>query len=616
MSRTTEAKSPWFLIPGPRGGVGLGLLLAVALAGCRQVEHAPTPSLSPVVVATSRVEAHRSGSLVPRAREARREGRRLERQGSDASVDRYYEAAVFASAALTAASNATTPIDDAELVALRDLYNDGLRDCLLAAQAFGRIDPSSQLVVNTPSGATTVPIAHRGFVWRAGDFGRLCEPTRPGGNPSAHTCNNYPGLGADLVVERPNPNVSDADRYLPRLECFNATAVLRPDLDAWLGTPGARPPADVLELYDPLRVRTVGFAARNWRITADYDAANARAYEHQASRGSFALAGFAFPDVLLDKAKIIMLEPYQPGKTPLLFVHGLLADPFIFNDMMIALQKTPGFVDHFQIWVYRYPTGVPWFRTAAILREQIRQVSATFDPGGVDVGMRNMVLAGYSMGGLLCRLQVSSSGDALWNMAANRPLESLVMSDEARRLAKELFYFEPVSNVRRVIFLATPHGGGSWATGAVGSIATRFVRRSPDTKLLIAQVERDNPGAVQPSLRDLPTSIDTLMAWSPFLETVRRLPITPRATLHTIAGHGLGPPEHARGDLVVPLSSAHLDEAVSEHWVRAYHNSVYYHPDAIAEVQRILGEHQAEVQAGRWESHPVPGPERFQDPGG
>ena len=504
MSRAPEAQPP-------RVGVGLVFLLALVLTGCHQLESAPQGSAA----LTSWRGAHGRDSLVPMARKALREGRRLERQGSDACVDRYYETAVLASAALAAA------VED-DRIAIRDLYNDSLRDCLLAAQEFGRIDPSSHLVVNTPAGSATVPIAHRGFVWRTEDFGRLNEPTRPGLNPSAHSCNNDRGLGADLAVERPNPEASAGDVFLPRTAVFNATAVLRPDLDAWLGSPGSRPPADVLELYDPLRVRTVAFAARTWRITADYDAATARAYElQQEGRGSLAIPGFTLPDVMLDKAKITMLEPYQPGKTPVLFVHGLLADPFIFNDLIVALQKTPGFVERFQIWVYSYPTGAPWFRTAAILRDQIRLISTTFDPDGVDPGVQNMVLAGYSMGGLLCRLQVSSSGDALWNLAANRPLASLQMPDEARKLAADLFYFEPAPNIRRVIFMATPHGGASWPTGIAGSIATRFVRRSPDIKELIAQVDRDNPGAMRDSFRDLPSSIDTLMARSPFLKIGR-----------------------------------------------------------------------------------------------
>ena len=88
------------------------------------------------------------------------------------------------------------------------------------------------------------------------------------------------------------------------------------------------------------------------------------------------------------------------------------------------------------------------------------------------------------------------------------------------------------------------------------------------------------------------------MARSPFLATVRRLPINPRTTVHTIAGYGLASPEHGRGDLVVPLASAHLDEAVSEHWVRAIHNTIYYQPDTIAEFRRILGEHRMQARTG------------------
>ncbi len=62
-------------------------------------------------------------------------------------------------------------------------------------------------------------------------------------------------------------------------------------------------------------------------------------------------------------------------------------------------------------------------------------------------------------------------------------------------------------------------------------------------------------------------------------------------TFHTIAGFGLHPPEWAKGDVIVPLPSAHLDQAVSEHWVPAMHSNIYYHPQTIAEVQRILVEH-------------------------
>jgi hypothetical protein len=128
----------------------------------------------------------------------------------------------------------------------------------------------------------------------------------------------------------------------------------------------------------------------------------------------------------------------------------------------------------------------------------------------------------------------------------------------------------------------------------IGKFATRVVRRPSDAEQAVAQIDRDNPGALRPFLlRRVPSSIDVLAADNPLLPAMRQLPFNPAVTLHTIAGHGIHSPERARGDLVVPLSSAHLDEAVSELWVPAIHTSIYYHPQTIAEVQRILVEHAA-----------------------
>jgi hypothetical protein len=44
---------------------------------------------------------------------------------------------------------------------------------------------------------------------------------------------------------------------------------------------------------------------------------------------------------------------------------------------------------------------------------------------------------------------------------------------------------------------------------------------------------------------------------------------------------------------VVPLESAHIDGAASELWVPAIHTNIYYQPETIAEVRRILAEHAA-----------------------
>ncbi len=565
------------------------ICLAVALTGCRQTDTyvSPGPTLPATATASSR-------SLIPQARAALRAGHRLEREGSDTSVDQYYRAAVYSYAAITVTA-ATVGAEHSDALDAREIYNEALRDCLRAAQQFCRVDARSHLIVNTPAGTHDVPITHHGFVWKPEDFGRLADPTRLDRNPNEHgTDTRRSGVGADLAVGRVNPDVSPSDKFLPREAAFNATALLRPDLGAWLGPQPAGPPADVLEFHDPLRVGTVAIAGQNYPLAANYGAANALAKQIQEARGPFALAGFALPSLMLDKADIRMIEPYQPGKIPVILIHGLVDDPFMYNDMMVTLNRTPGFLDRYQVWVFRYPTGITFLRSAASLRTELRDVKATLDPHDHDPAMRNMVLVGYSMGGLLCKLQVTSSGDRIWSAAATRPLESLVTTEQARKLLRGLFLFEPVPTIRRVIFIATPHDGSPVASTFIGRLATRVVQRPSDAEQIVAQINRDNPGALRPFLlRRVPSSIDLLDVKNPLLPAMRQLPFAPGVTLHTIAGYGIHSPERGQGDLVVPISSAHLDEAASQLLVPAVHTNIFYQPETIAEVRRILAEHAA-----------------------
>jgi pimeloyl-ACP methyl ester carboxylesterase len=569
--------------------LAIALLALSPIGGCRQAGYLHGSTAGPMATAEPR-----RGSLLPRARSALRAGHRLDREGSDQSVDRYYEAAVLSFAALEVTTAAVGP-GHPDSVEARELYNESLRDSLRAAQQYGRLVPGSHLNVNTPAGSRTIPIRDHGFVWQPADFGRVADPTRLPRNRDLHTVDPIrPGLGADVAVVRPNPGAAPSDEFLPREATFNATALLRPDLAAWLGDVPSIPPDDRIDFYDPLRVETVPFGAGTVSLAGNLGAASALANDIADRRGPFAVAGFARPSTVLDKANIRMLEPFQPGKMPVILVHGLLDDPFIYTDMIISLYRTPGFLERYQIWVFRYPTGVTFLRSAAFLRSQLREAQATFDPAGTDPGLHNMVLVAYSMGGLLAKLQITSSGDRIWAVAANRPLDALITTEKTRAELRDTFYFEPNPSIRRVIFIATPHDGSPVASSVIGRLARSQVQSPRETREAMQQIERDNPGALKPLLkRRLPTSIDVLAAGNPLLPVMRGLPIDPAVHLHTIAGTGLHPPERARGDLVVPLSSAHLDQAESEHWVKALHTNIYYHPDTIAEVKRILGEHAA-----------------------
>ncbi|WP_165064991.1 esterase/lipase family protein [Paludisphaera rhizosphaerae] len=563
------------LISGSPIGRGIFALALAFVCGCRTMDVGPvvtTKMTAPAATAESRFDC---------ACRERREGARLERRGIDAAVDRYYEATLQAASLLSSELSATGG-DSESVVRTRGLYNGCLADCLRAGQKFGRLDPRSTLLVNTSQGTRSIPVRHVGFVWKPDDFVRLVDADSVPANPNARACHHSPGLGASVSFQRPNPRREAQDDYLPRIATFNATAVLRPETGS--------PDGAVLELYDPLRVKTVAFGSSPAvPLGADYGLAAGLAYEIQESRGPYALAGFAMPERMLSQADLRMLEPYQPGKKPFVLVHGLLADPFIFTDMIVALEKTPRFLDEYQIWVFRYPTGVTFVRTAAILRKSIEDLPRTVDPAGSDRALSDWTILGYSMGGLLTRLQTCWSDDALWNSMATRPLDSLSMSDEARRTARDLFYFEPSPRIRRVIYLATPHDGASPAIASASWLTTRIVQRPADTRRLIQEVEAANPGALRPGLRDLPSSVDALAAYSPLLPVVRRLRSDPNVTFHTIAGTGFHPADDGHGDGVVPLTSAHFDEAATEHHVRAFHNTIYYNSDTIDEVRRILG---------------------------
>ena len=267
------------------------LILMVGLGGCRQIE----PRLYQNAYPASGTRPD-GPSLLPRAWSSLDEGHRLEHRDSDESVDRYYEAAVYAFAGWTVASAAMGP-EHPDALRARDLYNESLRDCLRTAQEFGRIDPSSHLLVNTPAGSQIVPIVHRGFVWQATDFvppGRP-DPARPKpqrawsehrearagrrcrrGPSQSESLDLGPFLAARGHVQRHRP-APPRPRRLARAAIGHAS------------------PADVLEFHDPLRVATVAIGGNTVPLAGNFGAANALAHQISATRGPFALAGFALP---------------------------------------------------------------------------------------------------------------------------------------------------------------------------------------------------------------------------------------------------------------------------------------------------------------------------------
>ena len=166
----------------------------------------------------------------------------------------------------------------------------------------------------------------------------------------------------------------------------------------------------------------------------------------QAPRSYF--AGFVEPGRANPPPGSTSLEPYQPGKAPVVLIHGLYSDPQSWADLINDLRAAPRFTQQNQIWVFRYPTGQGFLQSAAALRRELRAAVDTLDPAASDPALRQMTLIGHSMGGLVAKLQVAHSDELVWSRLANRPLEEIVTTPSTRAFLAQTCYFVPSPNVR------------------------------------------------------------------------------------------------------------------------------------------------------------------------
>src|SRR5271157_260792 len=103
----------------------------------------------------------------------------------------------------------------------------------------------------------------------------------------------------------------------------------------------------------------------------------------------------------LQRANLLMIRPYEPGKIPVVMVHGLISTPLAWIPMLNELLRDPAIQEKYQFMLYMYPTGVPMPIAAANLRDVLSQAKMTFNPDGRDPAFDRTVLLGHSMGGLL-----------------------------------------------------------------------------------------------------------------------------------------------------------------------------------------------------------------------
>jgi pimeloyl-ACP methyl ester carboxylesterase len=412
------------------------------------------------------------------------------------------------------------------------------------------------------------------------------------------------GLGVPIIAVRTPPELEKVrmeEKYLPRTQqTYPVTVFMRLTRTGLSGDdPEARCRGN-LELYNPMN--TTHIMVGDQKIPLETDFTTPLAYMVSIAEKPRNIKGMINVEAWEGKQGLRMLEPFNPDKIPLVFVHGLMSSPYTWLKMLNSLKGDPEIRERYQFWFFGYPTGNPVLLSAANLRESLKDIYTAYGGTEYSPAMQQMVLVGHSMGGLLSKLMVKSSSNQFWNLITDVPFDEFDIDDENRAYLERMFFFNPLPFVKRVVFVAAPHRGSRIASGMIGRVGGSLIQLSSDYEqradvvLDTLQKQASESGyRVTRRGRGLVTGIDNLSPEDPSLLAAVELPFPDGLVFHSIIGNKKEPDIAGGSDGVVPYWSSHLDGAETEIIVKSGHNA-HTHPLAIEEIKRILREHAAIAQ--------------------
>ena len=414
-------------------------------------------------------------------------------------------------------------------------------------------------------------------------------PLKPEEYASFLLCSNYKtknlthnsrhfGIGAPLICEL----IRHSDTQYAKDQMLPATLLIHFDFNADFSKITAR-----LEYIDPRNTDSVQVGKHKIPLAMDFSTPAAYMAKHPLP---FGILGYMlYPARTKSMQGLYQFEPFNENRIPVVLVHGLMSNTRTWIQMLNTLQHDPIIRKYYQFWGFSYSSGNPILLSAKELRTELTNKRAELVKAGKSTAMFDrMVLIGHSMGGLLSKTTImDTNGRLLDEITKNHPAAKNLTAEQKNLLAKNGLEFKHLPFVKRVIFIAVPHGGSVFATSFIGRLGSALV-----------QLPRNVLSDLNSLLNDMfikkhkaiPTGIDNLAPNNYALQALNKIPFVKHVPYHSIIGnrHKAGIPDGSDG--IVQYKSSHLDGVESELVVKSGH-SAQQNPLGIHEVRRILLEH-------------------------
>jgi hypothetical protein len=403
-------------------------------------------------------------------------------------------------------------------------------------------------------------------VWSPNEFNSFKLPSSMKNAGRVKTFNETEGMGGPLVGVHLAPG---KEFEPPRGTSASVTATLDfygHDAILALRRPAKQPTARVEGAVRPL--------AANYSAPILY-------YKHinetlTGLEGAFGISHFAGPTGLY------FLQPYDPDRIPVVMVHGLMATPQMWANPINELEKDPVLREHYQFWVFGYPTGNPIAYSGLKLRQALAKVDNLYP------NHKGYVVISHSLGGVVSQMQVVSLSPQNWERVVGQPAKDILQRLPPGGIVHHALIFNANPRIKRVVFMCAPHRGSKLAISPIAEFAMRLITLPSN----IAGAIKNQVGpelAQVKGIQDRPNVATGLSPDSPALRTMDTVPV--QAPYHSIIGNrGKPGPLAESSDGIVPYWSSHMNRAQSEVIVPGPHGLVDY-PQSIAELKRILHLH-------------------------